>query len=61
MPMPRPRLKIVRRLGVQLPGLTRKDAERFQKGFEGTVMDFAAAKAHLSGQHHDLHSHFGTG
>src|SRR5690606_8437524 len=28
MPAPRPRLKIVRRLGVQLPGLTRKDAER---------------------------------
>lgn len=28
MPVSRPRLKIVRRLGVQLPGLTRKDAER---------------------------------
>jgi len=28
MPVHRPRLKIVRRLGVQLPGLTRKDAER---------------------------------
>ncbi len=28
MPAHRPRLKIVRRLGVQLPGLTRKDAER---------------------------------
>jgi small subunit ribosomal protein S4 len=27
MPVHRPRLKIVRRLGVQLPGLTRKDAE----------------------------------
>ncbi len=27
MPVRRPRLKIVRRLGVQLPGLTRKDAE----------------------------------
>lgn len=28
MPLRSPRLKIVRRLGVQLPGLTRKDAER---------------------------------
>jgi small subunit ribosomal protein S4 len=28
MPVTRPRLKILRRLGVQLPGLTRKDAER---------------------------------
>lgn len=28
MPVRRPRLKVVRRLGVQLPGLTRKDAER---------------------------------
>ena len=28
MPVRRPRLKIVRRLGVQLPGLTRKDSER---------------------------------
>jgi small subunit ribosomal protein S4 len=27
MPVHRPRLKIIRRLGVQLPGLTRKDAE----------------------------------
>ena len=28
MPVRRPRLKILRRLGVQLPGLTRKDPER---------------------------------
>lgn len=28
MPKARPRLKIVRRFGVQLPGLTRKDAEK---------------------------------
>jgi small subunit ribosomal protein S4 len=28
MPVRRPRLKLLRRLGVQLPGLTRKDAER---------------------------------
>lgn len=28
MPTPGPRLKVVRRLGVQLPGLTRKDAEK---------------------------------
>jgi small subunit ribosomal protein S4 len=28
MPVRRPRLKVLRRLGVQLPGLTRKDAER---------------------------------
>ncbi len=28
MPIRKPRLKIVRRLGVQLPGLTRKDAEK---------------------------------
>jgi small subunit ribosomal protein S4 len=28
MPVRRPRLKVVRRLGVQLPGLTRKDAGR---------------------------------
>jgi small subunit ribosomal protein S4 len=28
MPVRRPRLKLVRRLGVQLPGLTRKDSER---------------------------------
>jgi small subunit ribosomal protein S4 len=28
MPVRKPRLKIIRRLGVQLPGLTRKDGER---------------------------------
>src|ERR1044071_7014213 len=28
MPKARPRLKIIRRFGVQLPGLTRKDAEK---------------------------------
>jgi small subunit ribosomal protein S4 len=28
MPVTRPRLKIIRRLGVQLPGLTRKDGEK---------------------------------
>ena len=28
MPVRRPRLEVVRRLGVQLPGLTRKDSER---------------------------------
>lgn len=39
-----------------LPGVlcfaTRADAERFQKGFEGRLVDYAALRAHLSASHH---------
>lgn len=37
------------------------DARRFHKGFEGVVMDFAAAQAHLSGNHHHHKEHTGIG
>jgi DNA-binding Lrp family transcriptional regulator len=33
------------------------DAERFQTGFAGTIMDFAGLKLHLSGHRHDSHAH----
>jgi len=35
---------------------SQSDARRFHKGFEGVVMDFAAAQAHLSGHHDSEHS-----